>query len=420
MTQSRLRGSAVFLAFLVVARASLAIGGDAAASAEAQFAIAEGFRCRDRDYLGAIRAYRKVAALWPEAEWAARALDMVAFIRYYNLKECEKAVAVYEELIAKHPNTPEADYGLFVAGNLLFRVLQRPERAAQKHCQYLARCRELQLTSDPTIARATNQLWRAAQRLCLDDGNPVSPKGQADVKGNLRAKQFGVYFAPKAAYTLSYGLTLEAKTFRVESKQDVGRGFVTAFVDDLYTPYRVVVDGEPYPCHTLIDKHMVVAGLEAGRTYAVKGLDHRGRLTVKGSFECEPFKLWFSDGPDVVVDVDYDIATRRKRFTFEFEEMITDKRGKIIMPLREGETSVRVLQEGRPFDKFRIEGLEKEPPSTTKTRRRPVEPPKPKKITLIVEEVDPTKTYVIEPAGAVPDDALHEAPAEEAEDAGFP
>jgi hypothetical protein len=116
----------------------------------------------------------------------------------------------------------------------------------------------------------------------------------------------------------------------------------------------------------------------------------------------------------MAVEVTYDVSGKSKKFAFEFEEMVTDKRGRITMPLKEGETSVRVLEDGRPFDKFRIEGIEKEPPPPKK--QRVVEPPKPRKITLVVEEVNPTKTYVVEPAGTTPQDALDETPEKETED----
>jgi len=385
-------------------------------TAEARFAAAEAARYQRRNYGKAIETYREVATQYPKSPWAPRALDMIAFTHYYNLKECAKAVQAYDELAAKYPRTPESDYGLFVAGNLLFRVLQKPGLAAQRHCYFLSRCREVGLKADPTIARAENQLWRAAQRLCIDKDSPKPTKGTLQVKGNVRSRDFGVYFPPSAEYSVKYELTLEHKTFEIQAEGDIGRGFLTVFVDDLYTPYRVHLNDKPYPCHALLDKHMVVAGIEAGKTYAVRGQEHRNQITVKGAFQCEAFQVWFSDKPDVVVELDYDVATNRKVFAFDFEEMFTDKRGKITMPLKEGETSVRVLQEGRPFDKFRIEGLEREKPDPTKRR---VEPPKPRKITLIVEEVNPTKTYVIEPAGSTPQDALDE-PDEEEDDEDLP
>lgn len=398
-TIQRAVGSLLFLAAGLWCSAGPNMSASETTDAEAQFHLAEKLRYESHEHVKAIEAYQQVATRWPQSPWAPRALDMIGFIRYRDLREYEAAVKTYDELAAKYVGTPEADYGCFVAGCLLWRALGRPQEAVQRHCQFLTRSSARGTTVDPAIALAKDQVRRAVEQLCLDPDRSLPSKGTLAVTGRGRAAQFGVCLPGEAGYTLVYDLGGEAKTFNIQASGPCGKGILAVSVQDLFTPLRATEDGKPWASSAVIGDYMVLAGLGANKTYAVEGLKRRGRLTVRGSFDSGPFSLWFSDDPNTVVRVEYDLSGPKRSFSFSFDDVLTEKRGRLSLRLEVWEP-LRVLREGQSVNTFRVEGLQHDVASpAAKKVRRTAEPSPPKKVTLIVEEIDPTKRYVIEPVG---------------------
>ena len=401
----RTLGKVAFLALCFVYCAPVSAHAEEQSAAEAQFDLAEEQRYERGEPGRAVEAYRAVVARWPRSEWAPRALDMIAFIQYHDRRDSEAAVKTYEELAVKYPGSPEADYGEFVAGRLLFRVLDNPQAAVAKHAQFIMRSREQGRQSDPAATLAKAQVWGAAERLCLDPGRSLPAKERLEFKGHVRSARFGICFPGDTSCAAAYELTDETKTFRLESRQPSGGGVLAVWVKDLYEPMRSTEEGKPHPYSVKMHDFMILARVDASKTYLVEGLKHRGRLRIKRSFESTPFSVYFTNAPDAVVRLDYDVSGPKRTFSFGFDEIVTDVRGTLKIPLKEW-VSLIVLEEGRPVDSFRTDGLaeriaRKKDEKMKLLRARGGRPPPLPPLVLVVEQIDPTKRYVVQPVTAM-------------------
>lgn len=337
------------------------------------FQKAEREHYKFKDYRRAIRLYELLVDKFPKSKWAPRSQKAVGFIYDQRLGDHEKALAAYQRLTREYPQSEHADYAFFLMARVYSARLNAPDPALAHYARFWIRYQRRGITHDPALLEAERKVVTLARARYLSQKAQTPKKGSFEIKGLLATSSFGVSFPNAAARVrVTYESGEGWRRFSFGADRSRMRGALVVARSGLKAPVTVMEDGKTCAEWLDLEGCVVVPNVAASSHYEVRGFPQTSRVQVTGSFQSDPFHVWFSKDPKVKVMLSYSIGDRESTFSFEFPDVAAALRGTLRVACASSGSVIQVLEEAQEYKRFKVQGGY-----------------------VTVEDVDPSREYVI-------------------------